>query len=73
MRTVNIREVAQVVRSKNAGPFRLTLNILFKERAVYEQALSTLRGIAHADLIPVHLPDPKPYTGVAGMVIGGKS
>jgi hypothetical protein len=35
--TVNIREVAQVVRSKNAGPFRLTLDILFKERAVYEQ------------------------------------
>ena len=37
MRTVNIREVAQVVRSKNAGPFRLTLDILFKERSVYEQ------------------------------------
>jgi hypothetical protein len=37
VRTVNIREVAQVVRSKNAGPFRLTLDILFKERAVYEQ------------------------------------
>ena len=37
MRTVNIREVAQVVRSKNAGPFRLTLDILFKEREVYEQ------------------------------------
>ena len=37
MRTVNIREVAQVVRSKNAGPFRLTLDVLFKDRAVYEQ------------------------------------
>jgi Domain of unknown function (DUF4387) len=37
LRTVNIREVAEVVRSKNAGPFRLTLDILFKERAVYEQ------------------------------------
>lgn len=37
MRTVNIREVARVVRSKNAGPFRLTLDILFEERAVYEQ------------------------------------
>ena len=32
--TVNIREVAQVVRSKNAGPFRLTVDILFKERSV---------------------------------------
>ena len=37
MRTVNIREVAQVVRSKNAGPFRLTLDILFKDRVIYEQ------------------------------------
>ena len=37
MSIVNIREVAQVVRSKNAGPFRLTLDILFKDRAVYEQ------------------------------------
>jgi hypothetical protein len=37
VRTVNIREVAQVVRSKNAGPFRLTLDILFKDRDVYGQ------------------------------------
>ena len=37
MSTVNIREVAQVVRSKNAGPFRLTLDILFKDRDVYER------------------------------------
>ena len=35
--TVNIREVAQVVRSKNAGPFRLTVDILFKQRSVYER------------------------------------
>jgi hypothetical protein len=36
-RTVNIRQVAAVVRSKNAGPFRLTLDILFKEQPVYER------------------------------------
>jgi hypothetical protein len=35
--TVNIREIAQVVRSKNAGPFRLTLDVLFKEREVYDR------------------------------------
>ena len=35
--TVNIRQVAAVVRSKNAGPFRLTLDIMFKEQAVYER------------------------------------
>ena len=37
MSTVNIREIAQVVRSKNAGPFRLTLDVLFKEREVYDR------------------------------------
>jgi hypothetical protein len=37
MRTVNIREVAQVVRSKNAGPFRLTLDVLFKDERVYRR------------------------------------
>ena len=35
--TINIRQLAEVVRSKNAGPFRLTLDILFKEHAVYER------------------------------------
>jgi Asp-tRNA(Asn)/Glu-tRNA(Gln) amidotransferase A subunit family amidase len=43
------------------------------KRALYEQALSTLRGIAHTDLIPVRLPDPKPFAGIAGMVIGCES
>ena len=37
MSTVNIREIAQVIRSKNAGPFRLTLDVLFKEREVYDR------------------------------------
>jgi hypothetical protein len=36
-RTINIRRIAGVIRSKNAGPFRLTLDILFKEHAVYER------------------------------------
>ncbi len=37
MSTVNIRQVAAVIRSKNAGPFRLTLDILFNEQAVYQR------------------------------------
>src|SRR5690242_35449 len=36
-RTVNIRQVAAVARSDNAGPFRLTLDILFKDHAVYDR------------------------------------
>jgi Asp-tRNA(Asn)/Glu-tRNA(Gln) amidotransferase A subunit family amidase len=43
------------------------------KRGVYEQALSTIRGIAHGELVPVRLPDAKPYAGVAGMVIACES
>lgn len=30
-------EVAQVIRSKNSSPFKLTLDIIFKDREVFEQ------------------------------------
>lgn len=33
---VPLTAVARVIRSKNAGPFELTLDILLKERNVYE-------------------------------------
>jgi Asp-tRNA(Asn)/Glu-tRNA(Gln) amidotransferase A subunit family amidase len=42
------------------------------KRAIYEQALSTLRGFTQ-ELIPIHLPDPKPYAGVAGLIIAAES
>jgi len=29
-------EVAEVIRSKNSGPYELTLDIIFRERAVFE-------------------------------------
>jgi len=32
-------DVASVIRSKNAGPYELTLDIIFKDRAWFEQAL----------------------------------
>jgi hypothetical protein len=32
----SIRDVAQVIRSKNAGPYELTLDVLFKDRRHYE-------------------------------------
>lgn len=40
-RTVRVRDVAAVVRSKNAGPFRLTLDILFKDEATYRQVIGS--------------------------------
>jgi len=33
----NILEAAKVIRSKNAGPFELTFDIMFKNREYYEQ------------------------------------
>jgi hypothetical protein len=33
---IRLIEVAKVIRSKNAGPYELTLDILLKERRVYE-------------------------------------
>jgi hypothetical protein len=33
-----LRDVAKLVRSKNAGPFLLTFDILFEDAATYERA-----------------------------------
>lgn len=38
---VPVTAVAEYVRSKNAGPFRLTLDILFRSRSVYEHVRQT--------------------------------
>lgn len=43
-----LTEVASVIRSKNAGPYELTLDIIFKDRFWFEQALLQ-------NLINVHL------------------
>ncbi len=34
---MNIRNFCEVIRSKNAGPFRLTLDLLFKDHQVYQR------------------------------------
>ena len=31
-----LSEVARIIRSKNAGPFELTLDVMFDDRQVYE-------------------------------------
>jgi len=36
---VKLRDVARVVRSKNAGPLKLTIDLMFPDRATYEQAI----------------------------------
>ena len=38
---VNIRKLANVIRSKNAGPFELTFDIIFKNKEIYETVKKT--------------------------------
>lgn len=36
-----IRDIAKVCRSKNAGPFHLTIDVAFDEKAMYEKVRAT--------------------------------
>jgi len=56
-----IREIAQVCKSKNAGPFELTLDVVFDNRELFERVKATgvlgpalfarLYGVAPADVL----------------------
>ena len=53
---LNLPDAARVIRSKNAGPFELTLDIMFKDAATFAQFraqdLITAAGIAAAYGVP---------------------
>ena len=36
-----IRDIAKACKSKNAGPFELTLDVVFDERSMYERVRAT--------------------------------
>jgi len=38
---VKLKDIANVIRSKNAGPFELTLDVLLKEREMFEKMQKT--------------------------------
>jgi hypothetical protein len=40
-RLVPLRDLVTIVRSKNAGPFRITLDMLFKDEATYRHVKAT--------------------------------
>jgi hypothetical protein len=58
-----ILEEARVIRSKNAGPYELTLDVMFKDRAAYERAraagvftpalVARLYGVEESDVLGV--------------------
>jgi Domain of unknown function (DUF4387) len=37
--STKLTDIASVIRSKNAGPYELTLDIIFKERYVYDRVV----------------------------------
>ncbi|MEQ8398884.1 DUF4387 domain-containing protein [Thalassobaculum sp.] len=44
-----IRDIAKVCKSKNAGPFQLTIDVVFETRAQYDSVAAT--GVLNAELI----------------------
>ena len=42
-------EVAQVIRSKNSSPFKLTMDIIFKDRQVFDEVYS--RNLINAEVV----------------------
>ena len=43
-----IRDIAQICKSKNAGPFNVTIDVLFEDHAVYRKVKDT--GVLNAAL-----------------------
>jgi len=56
-----IKEIAQICKSKNAGPFSVTIDVLFEDPAMYRRVKATgvlnaalfakLYGVAEADVL----------------------
>ncbi|MGB9813214.1 MAG: DUF4387 domain-containing protein [Thermovenabulum sp.] len=49
MKKVFLKDIAKVLRSKNSGPFEMTLDIIFKNKEDYEKIKRL--GIINEDLI----------------------
>jgi hypothetical protein len=48
-KTVKLTEVAEVIRSKNSGPYELTLDIIFKDWETYRRVKA--RGVFQPGLV----------------------
>jgi hypothetical protein len=58
-KTVKIKDIAKIVRSKNAGPFLFTFDIIFANSADYEKVRDS--GVIDSDLIVKLYNLPKDY------------
>lgn len=54
---MKLRDAARVIRSKNAGPLAVTLDIMFETRAAYDHAAQRLAASAIAAAYNVPLED----------------
>ena len=64
MKTVRLRDLARIIRSKNAGPFEMCLDVLFDDAETYEavrdsgalcaDALVRLYKVAPEELLSIH-------------------
>ena len=60
---IKLRDVASIIRSKNAGPYELTLDIMFKDFAMYQKIkqagvvnkgyISRLYGISEDNILDI--------------------
>lgn len=65
---VKLTDIASVIRSKNSGPYELTLDIIFQDRSWYEKVkkaqaihrglISQIYGIAEEDVLDIIEFDP---------------
>jgi hypothetical protein len=68
MRAVRLIDLATVIRSKNAGPFELTLDVFFRDEETYRRAkerrlvdpelVKRLYGVADSDILEIVYYDP---------------
>ncbi|NLI42290.1 MAG: DUF4387 domain-containing protein [Synergistaceae bacterium] len=49
IKSVKLRDIAKVIRSKNAGPFELTFDVIFKTKEDYEKVKAS--GVLNKRLI----------------------
>lgn len=65
---IKLTDIAGIIRSKNAGPYELTLDIIFKDRGWYEKVkaakvinrslISKIYGLPEADILDIIEFDP---------------
>jgi hypothetical protein len=68
---VKLKDIAKACKSKNAGPFELTLDIMFEDEATFEkvrrsgcitpEVIAALYGVAPADVLFTEYPPALAY------------